>query len=78
MFFWRLNLVRLRSLDKILYPKRRIESYAIMGTIVSPNKILLVCISAAALHSMPGLREGKAEMHRVVAVQAPEVQPARA
>ena len=28
-------------LDKILYPKRRIESYSIMGTIVVPNKILL-------------------------------------
>ena len=39
--FWWLNLVRLDSLYKILYPKRRIESYSIMGTIVSPNKILL-------------------------------------
>ena len=29
------------SLYKILYPKRRIESYSIMGTIVSPHKILL-------------------------------------
>ena len=28
-------------LHKILYPKRRIESYCMMGTIVSPNKILL-------------------------------------
>ena len=28
-------------LYKILYPKRRIESYPIVGTIVSPNKILL-------------------------------------
>ena len=26
---------------KILYPKRRIESYSITGTLVSPNKILL-------------------------------------
>ena len=25
----------------MLYPKRRIESYSMMGTIVSPNKILL-------------------------------------
>ena len=36
VFFWWLNLIRL------LYPKRRIESYSIMGTIVSPNKILLM------------------------------------
>ena len=28
---------------KLLYPKRRMESYSIMGTIVSPNKILLTC-----------------------------------
>ena len=34
------NLVRSYTLYKILYPKRRIETY-IMGTIVSPNKILL-------------------------------------
>ena len=39
--FW-LNLVRRYSLHKILCPKRRIESYSIMGTIVSPNKILLI------------------------------------
>ena len=38
MFFWWLNLVRLYSLYKILYPKRRIESYSIMGTIVSQKK----------------------------------------
>ena len=42
MVFWWLNLVRLYSLCKILYPKRRIESYSIMGTIVSPTKILLM------------------------------------
>ena len=42
MFFWWLNLVRLYSLYKILYPKRRIESYSILGTIISPNKILLI------------------------------------
>ena len=30
------------SLYKILYPKRRIESYSILGTLVSPNKILLI------------------------------------
>ena len=43
MFFaWWLNLVRLYSLYKILYPQRRIESYSIMGTIVPPNKILLI------------------------------------
>ena len=39
--FWWLNLVSLCSLYEILYPKRRIESYSIIGTIVSPNKILL-------------------------------------
>ena len=33
--------IRLYSLYKILYPKRRIESYSIMGTIVSPSKLLL-------------------------------------
>ena len=32
-----LNLVRLYSLYKILYPKRRIESYSIMGTIIPPK-----------------------------------------
>ena len=37
--FWWLNLVRLYSLYKILYPKRRIKSYSILGTIVSPKKI---------------------------------------
>ena len=41
-FFWWLNLVRLYSLYEILYPKRRIESYSIVGTIVSPNQILLI------------------------------------
>ena len=40
--FWWLNQVRLYSLYKILYPKRRIYSYSILGTIVSPNKILLL------------------------------------
>ena len=39
--FWWLNLVRFYSSYKILYPKRKIESYSIMGTIISPNKILL-------------------------------------
>ena len=34
-----LNLVRLYSLYKMLYPKGRTESYSIMGTMVSPNKI---------------------------------------
>ena len=42
--FWWLNLVRLYSLNKILYPKRRIESYTIRGTMVSPNKMLLICM----------------------------------
>ena len=40
--FWWLNRVRLYSLYEILYPERRIESYSIMGTIVSPNKIRLL------------------------------------
>ena len=41
-FFWWLNLVRLYSLDKRLYPKVSIEAYSIMGTIIiSSNKILL-------------------------------------
>ena len=35
--FWWCNLVRLYSLYKIIYPKRRIGSYFIMGTIVSPK-----------------------------------------
>ena len=46
MFFWWLNLVRLYSLCKILYPKggyNLIQS--VMGTIVSPNKILLIASS---------------------------------
>ena len=54
MFFWWLNLVRLYSLYKILYPKRRIQSYSILGTIVSPNKILLTFHATAGL----GLRVG--------------------
>ena len=39
-----LNLVRLCSLYKnqILYPKRRIQSYSRLGTIVSPNTTLLI------------------------------------
>ena len=41
-FFWWLNLVRFHSLYKILYPKGRIESYSIMSTRVSPNKVLLI------------------------------------
>ena len=41
VFFEWLNLVRIYSLYRVLYPKRRIESYSIVGTIVSPNKILL-------------------------------------
>ena len=35
--FWWLNLVRLYSVYKILYPKRRIESYSIMGTAERPH-----------------------------------------
>ena len=37
--------MRSDSCYKILYPKRRIESYFIMGTIVSPNKKLLTRVS---------------------------------
>ena len=40
VFVW-LNLVRYHSLCTILYPKRRIESYSLMGIIVSPSKILI-------------------------------------
>ena len=39
VFGW-LNLVTLYSLQKILYPKRRIYSYSLLGTVVSPDKIL--------------------------------------
>ena len=35
-------ILGLYSLYKILYPKRRIESYSILGTIVAPNKKLLI------------------------------------
>ena len=43
-------------LYKIRYPKRRIESYSIMGTIVSPNKVLLVSsvVRSARLRKMSG------------------------
>ena len=41
VFFGWLDLVRLNSLHKIRYPKRRIESYSIVSIIVSPNKIRL-------------------------------------
>ena len=47
MFFWWLNPVRFYSLYKIRYPKRRIESYSIMGTIVSPNKPLITQLSVS-------------------------------
>ena len=40
--FWWLNPARLYSLYRLLYPKRRIESYSILGTVVSPQKILLL------------------------------------
>ena len=36
-------ILGLHSLYKILYPKRRIISYSLLGTIVSPYKILLMC-----------------------------------
>ena len=39
--FWWLNPVRLCSLHENTITKRRNESYPILGTIVSPNKILL-------------------------------------
>ena len=43
-------------LYKIRYPKRRIESYSIMGTIVSPDKVLLVSsvVRSARLKKMSG------------------------
>ena len=40
--FWWLNLESSNSLYKILYPKRRVKSYSILGTIVSPNQLLLI------------------------------------
>ena len=55
--FWWLNLVRLYSLYNILYPKRRIESYSILGTIISPNKILLKSVSKEPLKSLVNSHE---------------------
>ena len=43
VFLGGLNPERLYSLYEILYPKRKIESYSLLGTIVSPNKMLLTC-----------------------------------
>ena len=37
VFLWWSNKVRLYSLYEVLYPKRRIESYSILGTIVPPQ-----------------------------------------
>ena len=45
---------KIKFLISILYPKRRIESYSIMGTIVSPNKILLKCLT----HEVEGDEHG--------------------
>ena len=47
-FFWWLKLVRLHALHKILYPKRRIKSYSILGTIVSPSKMLFISCEGLA------------------------------
>ena len=47
---------------KILYPKRRIESYSMMGTIVSPNKMLLKCLSAQTQPKMQRRLEPLPEM----------------
>ena len=48
--------ITLYSLYEILYPKSRIESYSIMGTIVSPNKLLLIWVAIkelkASYHNM--------------------------
>ena len=38
---------KIRFLVRILYPKGRIESYSIIGTIVSSNKIPLKCPKTA-------------------------------
>ena len=58
VFFGWLNLIRFYSLYNILYLKRRIESYSIIGTIIFPNKILLTCASSAAssgILPLPGI-----------------------
>ena len=47
-------------LCKILYPKRRIKSYSILGTIVSPKKILL----KYACRSFAGDATGAADAYR--------------
>ena len=44
-FFWWLNPARLYPLYKILYPKRRIESYSILGTIISQIEYYLHCVA---------------------------------
>ena len=51
--FWWLNPERSCSLYEILYPKRRIESYSIMSTTVSRNKILLNWGGFTAASPMP-------------------------
>ena len=51
-----LHIVRLYSLYRILYPRRRIESYSILGTIVSPNNILLFWGSGSPPLCPQGLR----------------------
>ena len=43
MFFLVVKPSKIIFLIQNIYPKRRIESHSIMGTIVSPNKILLSC-----------------------------------
>ena len=59
MFFLWLNPVRLYSLHEILYPKTRIESYSILGTIVSQNKIPLTPPLILREHSLAALQELK-------------------
>ena len=48
--FWWLKPVGLYSLYRIQHPKRRIGSYSLMGTIVSPNKIYSFLLRPAAAH----------------------------
>ena len=41
MFFWVVQPSKIILLIENTIPKRKIESYSILGTIVSPNEILL-------------------------------------
>ena len=53
MFFLVVKPLKFYSVYKILHPKRRVESYSILGTIVSPNKIPLNLGLPKALYPKP-------------------------